>query len=151
VFDDVVVAGGSTAPPGCVLLVDAYAGAGPLAGLDAAFDIAEGRAVFLMAVDMPFVDPATVRSIVEPPVDPTAARVPVTGERRQPLCAVYGSGLGPLVKRCLERDDRSMAKLIAAVDAVEYLDVDARTMTNVNTAADLAAALRESDPPRSTR
>jgi molybdopterin-guanine dinucleotide biosynthesis protein A len=92
-----------------------------------------------------------VRSIVEPAVGVMAARVPVTGERRQPLCAAYGSGLGALVQQCLEGDDRSMAKLIAALETVEYVAVDERAMINVNTTEDLAAALRESGPPRNTR
>ncbi len=150
-FDDVVVAGGSETPPGCVLLADTLPGAGPLAGLDAAYGIARDRAVFLMALDMPFVDDATVRSIVEPTVDAMAARVPISGNRRHPLCAVYGANLGPLVTERLVREDRSMAAFIAGIDGVEYIRVEERPMVNVNTIEDLEVALRESGQPRSTR
>lgn len=151
VFVTVAVAGGSAVPSGSIPLADTVAGAGPLTGLDAAYGIADGRAVFLMAVDMPFVDDVTVRRIAEPPIAPEAARVPVTGERRQPLCAVYGGDLGSLVRQHLEGDDRSMARLLSGIEVVEYVEVDERPMVNVNTAADLEAVLRELGPPRSTR
>ena len=151
IFDTVAVAGGQSAPDGSILLTDRIEGGGPLAGLDAAYHLGTGRAVFLMAVDMPFLDEESVLAVVEPPVGENAIRVAVSGGRHQPLCGVYGRGLGALVAEYLEGDDRSMARLFSAVEVVDLVDVGEHAMTNVNTVEDLDEAIRRSGPPRSTR
>ncbi len=151
VFDTVAVSGGQSAPAGSMLLTDRIAGGGPLAGLDAAYRLGTGRAVFLMAVDMPFLDAETVRHVAEPPIGANEARVAVSNGRRQPLCAVYGGGLGALVEEHLEGEDRSMARLLSGVEKIELVDVGEHAMTNVNTVEDLDEVIRRSGPPRSTR
>jgi len=88
---DVVVAGGSAAPDGVELIRDRHAGGGPLSGLDAAYAVAAGRSIFVLGVDMPFVEAATIREIIGTGVGATAARVPVGAGRIQPLCALYGA------------------------------------------------------------
>lgn len=151
VFASVVVSGGDYAPVGASVVADLVPGLGPLGGLDSAFRVAKGRNVFLLAVDMPFVDATTVRRIADPEVVSMSARVPVAAGRIQPLCAVYGSGLGPLVRDRVEGKDRSMENLLAAVDVEELLGIDDAVFVNVNTQADLQDALRRSGRHRSTR
>jgi molybdopterin-guanine dinucleotide biosynthesis protein A len=151
VFTSVVISGGDAAPPGIRIIPDLVSGLGPLGGLDTAYRTAAGRAVFLLAVDMPFVDAQTVRDIAEPPVDAMSVRIPVAGSRRQPLCAAYGSGLGPVVRDRIEGKDRSMETLFNAVDAEEITGFNDDVFTNVNTQADLEAALKRFGRRRSTR
>jgi molybdopterin-guanine dinucleotide biosynthesis protein A len=151
VFTSVVVSGGDLAPRGVEVLPDLVPGLGPLGGLDTAYGAADGRGVFLLAVDMPFVDAATVRAIAEPPVTGMSARVPVAASRRQPLCAVYGAGLGPVVRDRIEAKDRSMESLFAAVDLEEITGFDDDIFTNVNTQADLEAAIKRSGRRHSKR
>jgi molybdopterin-guanine dinucleotide biosynthesis protein A len=151
VFTSVVISGGDAAPSGIRTIPDLVSGLGPLGGLDTAFRIAAGRDVFLLAVDMPFVDEQTVRDIVEPPVHTMSVRVPVAAGRRQPLCAVYGSGLGPVVRDRIEGNDRSMENLFDAVDVTEITGLDDDVFTNVNTQAELEAALKRTGRHRSTR
>jgi len=149
VFEEVVVAGEST------LNVDAVADViphgGPLSGLDAAYRNLDGKAVFLLAVDLPFVDAGVVREIVASGVGSYGARVPVTHGRMQPLCALYGSDLGDLVRVHLESDDRSMFGFIASIEQVDLIEMDPAAFDNVNTSEDLAAALKRFDLPRNTR
>jgi len=151
VFVSVVISGGDRALAGIRVIPDLVPGLGPLGGLDTAYRTASGRGVFLLAVDMPFVDASTVRGIVEPPVAAMSVRVPVADGRRQPLCAVYGSGLGPVVRDRIEGKDRSMQSLFGAVDLEEVAGFDDDVFTNVNTQADLEAALKRTGRHRSTR
>jgi molybdopterin-guanine dinucleotide biosynthesis protein A len=151
VFTSVVISGGDAAPSGIRTIPDLVSGLGPLGGLDTAFRAAAGRDVFLLAVDMPFVDEQTIRDIVEPPVDAMSVRVPVAAGRRQPLCAVYGSALGPVVGDRIEGNDLSMENLFDAVDVIEITCLDDQIFTNVNTQADLEEALKRIGRHRSRR
>lgn len=65
-----------------------HAGRGPLAGLLAAYQSAPGRPVVLLAVDQPWVRPATLRAMIER-YDGTTAVIPVDGGARQTTCALY--------------------------------------------------------------
>ena len=151
VFTSVVISGGDDPPAGVRVLPDLVPGLGPLGGLDTAYRAAAGRDVFLLAVDMPFVDASTIRRIAEPRVTAMSVRVPVADGRRQSLCAVYGSGLGPVVRDRIEGKDRSMESLFGAVDIEEITGFDDDVFMNVNTQADLDSALRRIDPHRNTR
>lgn len=151
VFTSVVISGGDQSPEGVRVLPDLVPGLGPLGGLDTAYRAAAGRDVFLLAVDMPFVDASTISEIAQPEVAAMSVRVPIGDGRRQPLCAVYGSGLGPVVRDRIEGRDRSMESLFGAVNVEEIEGFDDDVFTNVNTQADLEAALKRTGRHRSTR
>jgi molybdopterin-guanine dinucleotide biosynthesis protein A len=151
VFLSVVISGGDQPPAGAIVLPDLVPGLGPLGGLDTAYRAAAGRDVFLLAVDMPFVEASTILTIVEPRVTAMSVRVPLAAGHRQPLCAVYGSGLGPVVRDRIESKDRSMESLFGAVNIEEITGFDDDVFMNVNTQADLDSALRRIDPHRNTR
>jgi len=151
VFTSVVVSGGDHAPAGFRVAPDLVPGLGPLGALDTAYRFSAGRAVFLLAVDMPFVDAGTIRTIAEPGVSEMSVRVPDAAGRVQPLCAVYGSGLGPIVRDRLEGRSRSMESLFGVVDVEEISGFDDAVFTNVNTQSELEAALKRSGRPRNTR
>jgi len=151
VVDIVVVAGGSVAPDGVEVIQDVHPGRGPLSGLDAAYEIANGRSIFLLGVDMPFVDATAIRKIIGSEIDAGGARLPIADGRVQPLCALYGFDLGRLVRRHIESDDPSMARLVGSIGDVAYIDMDDGLFDNVNTESDLAAALKRFGSPRSRR
>jgi molybdopterin-guanine dinucleotide biosynthesis protein A len=151
VFLSVVVSGGDWSPDGFRVLPDLVPGLGPLGGLDTAYGVAAGRSVFLLAVDMPFVDASIIRGIADPEVAAMSVRVPMGDGRRQPLCAVYGSGLGPIVRDRIDGRNRSMESLFAAVNLEEITGFDDDVFMNVNTQADLEAAIKRTGRHRSTR
>ncbi|MEZ5331675.1 MAG: NTP transferase domain-containing protein [Thermoanaerobaculia bacterium] len=113
---------------------------GPLAGLEAALAAAEGRDVFLLACDLPAVDRALVRRILDRPDsfghDAAEARVAVDEEGLQPLCALYSSTCAPLVRNSLDRGERAARDLLAVlrVTAVEA----GGQLVNLNTPDDWA-------------
>lgn len=148
VFDSVVIAGDSTVDIATV--VDVIPHGGPLSGLDAVYRDSGGRALFVLAVDLPFVDAEIIRVVVGSGVASHGAKVPVTHGRMQPLCGLYGSELGGLVREHLESDDRSMFGFIASIEQVELVEMDPAAFENVNTAEELASAIKRFGPPRNT-
>ncbi len=83
---------------------------GPLAGLVAALEVAEGRPVVLVAVDQPWVRPATLQALIDEQ-EGTAAVVPRDGGVRQTTCAAYPPGLLGAARSALE-DGVSIQRLL---------------------------------------
>lgn len=93
VADQVVVAGRPGGWDGHPGLADPDGIAGPLAGLAAGLE--RGQPVLLVAVDQPWVRPATLTKLAS--VGETA--VPVHNDTRQVTCAVYYPGVATVVKQ----------------------------------------------------
>jgi molybdopterin-guanine dinucleotide biosynthesis protein A len=92
---------------GLPVVLDALAGAGPLAGVYAGLASAPGRAGVFLAVDLPFVPPALLSRLLELARDFDAV-VPVTADGAHPLCAVYGPGCLEPIRRRLAAGERKM-------------------------------------------
>lgn len=120
------------------------AGAGPLAGLDAALAHfpAEVSAVVCVAGDMPFLQPALLEYLRD--AAPAPAIVPRLARGPEPLCARYDRFLAPLVTASLASGQRAMHRLIGSLsatfmneDLLRRLDPGLRSFTNINTPGDL--------------
>ena len=133
---------------------DLEAGLGPIGGLWTALQWASERGddgVLLLGCDMPLVNEALVRAILDWD-DAAPAVVPVGSEGPEPLCALYRSTCVPEVERRLHSDDRSLRGLAKALgaafigeDAVARVADAQTTFLNVNTVRerDRAEALLE--------
>ena len=128
---------------------DLEAGLGPIGGLWTALQWAGERGdhgVLLLGCDMPLVNEALVRTILD--WDGAApAVVPVGPKGPEPLCALYRSTCALEVERRLHSEDRSLRGLVAAVGAAFIgEDVVARvadpqtTFLNINTEGELDRA-----------
>lgn len=109
----------------------------PLAGICEALRRADGRAVVVLACDLPLVTPDVVRALAAAPGE--FAVVARAGDEVQPLCARYEpaalghlSGLDPSVR---------LFDAVATLVPV-FVDVPAAALLNVNDAEGLAAAAR---------
>ncbi len=140
---------------------DLEAGLGPIGGLWTALRWAGERGdqgVLLLGCDMPLVNEALVRTILEWN-DAAPAVVPVGSNGPEPLCALYRSTCTPEVERRLHSQDRSLRGLAEAVGAT-FIDEDAvarvadpkTTFLNVNTVSeqDRAQDLLDTRAPRVT-
>ncbi len=131
-------------------IVDLRAGAGPLAGLEAAFVGTGAESVFLAAVDLPFLDSALARRLaaLRGEADACAIR---RGGRWEGAFAAYGRSCLPHVGACLDSGGRSFQALferlhVRAVEEEELPEWDLeRVLLNMNRPEDYrrARALRE--------
>lgn len=140
--------------PGVRVVPDLVASVGPLSGLYTALRSAPGARVFLVACDMPFVQPALARAMLATSAAHQDAGAVALGEgnssqRVQPLHAAYSPASLPVVERALASDDHSLRSLLARLplvtmdpETVRREDPRGLSAFNVNTPGDWREALR---------
>lgn len=104
---------------GVPMVSDRVPGLGPLAGLEAGLRASRYQYAFFCAVDMPFINEALVRFMVQsaPGYDIV---VPVVGGEYEPMHAVYGRGCLPSISRNLEA---RRLRLISVFDDVRVREI----------------------------
>ena len=128
--------------------VDVYPGAGPLAGIHAGLLAARAPYAFVVACDMPLLEPEVIRFLVDrigPDVDAGPdAIVPWWDGDMEPLHAVYATRCAPVIERCLAHGEQAVRQFLkhARVDYVPEEQLArfagaARSFTNVNTPGEL--------------
>jgi molybdenum cofactor guanylyltransferase len=140
-------------PAGVQIVRDAEKGRGPLQGLLAGLNALEGRAdaAYLSSCDVPFLQPAFVRRLVDL-LGENAICAPRVGEYDHPLAAIYRLAVKDSVARLLAENSLRPVFLFDAVptrvvEARELADVDPtfHTLRNLNTMEEYEAALREAE------
>ena len=138
-------------PAGVRVVRDEERGRGPLQGLAAGLSSLAGVAdcVYLTSCDVPFLQSAFVRRLVELLAEHHIC-VPRVGEFHHPLAAVYRLDVLPVVNRLLAEDRLRPFFLFEqvptrVVEAAELADVDPtfQTLRNLNTPEVYEAALRD--------
>jgi molybdenum cofactor guanylyltransferase len=141
-------------PPGIEIVRDPEQGRGPLQGLAAGLEALRGRAdaAYLSSCDVPFLQAAFVRRLVELLGD-HAICVPEVDGYRHPLAAVYRLQCAAVAARLLTEERLRPAFLFEEVPTrivrpEELAEVDAtfQTLRNLNTPAEYEAAVRDSFP-----
>jgi molybdenum cofactor guanylyltransferase len=136
------------------IIRDEREGFGPLQGLAAGLQALQGHAeaAYLSSCDVPFLQPAFVRKMIELRGE-HAICVPHVGGYHHPLAAVYRLDVLDTVNRLLAENRLRPVFLFEAlptriVEAAELADVDPtfRSLRNLNTPEDYDAALREWKP-----
>jgi len=121
---------------------------GPVAGIGTGLRAAEGAYAAVVACDMPFVDPGLVEFLFDVASGRDGAVPRLEDEWFQTTQAVYRTAaMAEACDRALARGDR---KILAPLEDLDYVvvdepevreHVDLGTFENVNTEADLAAAV----------
>jgi molybdopterin-guanine dinucleotide biosynthesis protein A len=148
VVNEAIVAGGSVIVPGARLVADHYPGAGPLAGMHAGFIAARHPWVWVVACDLPDVEPGLLQLLASM-ADGIDAVVPIVDGEKQGLCALYRRDLAPRIEALLRRNVRSVRALLAAIGVcyldegeLRRIDPELRSFRNLNTPADYEAWIR---------
>ena len=122
---------------------DAAPGTGPISGLVAALSASPHDLLIAAAVDMPFVSAGVFRLLLELRAHEDAV-VPVTGEGRQPLHALYHRSALPHLTDALERGRYGLREALDGLDVREVgqeewgaVDPQGRFALNMNTQEDL--------------
>ena len=128
-------------PGGVRILVDVIPGNGPLMGLYTGLKAMHPFSShgLVLAVDMPFVQPALISFLLSQPLT-EALLIPRVEQKPQVLLAVYPRTALPSVEACLQEGRRDLRSLLA-VCTVRYLeeaqlravDPQLRSFVNVNT------------------
>jgi molybdopterin-guanine dinucleotide biosynthesis protein A len=110
----------------------------PLTGVVHALQLAAGRAILVVAVDLPLMDAATLRAIASADPGRAVAVLPRVHGRLQPLCALYT----PRALAGLEGFDENAraTDVVAALGICEVEPADPTAFYNVNRPEDLLQA-----------
>lgn len=109
---------------------------GPIGGLMSALSYAVNRPVFITACDMPLLNPADIRRIINQGKNSLAA-VPVHDGRKEYLMAFYSQKILPLVSSMIGEEKLSMTGLVSKLESVAWVPVQGESCLNVNTPEDL--------------
>jgi molybdopterin-guanine dinucleotide biosynthesis protein A len=136
----VVAKRSSPLPPGVEAWFEPGEPRHPLTGVVHALERAEGRAVLVVAVDLPLVTPAFLRELAGREAGGAAAVVAAAAGRPQPLCARYEPAAREPLAAALP--DGRVLDAVLALRPVLVEAPDAALLANVNTPDDLARANR---------
>jgi molybdopterin-guanine dinucleotide biosynthesis protein A len=129
VFEEVIVIGPrelAAHEPGAPIFVDDWPGRGPLGGLATALRHMRTDWLFLVACDMPFLQPALMRYITERALSSTdAGAVATRGPGGwEPLHAAYHRRVAPVVAQALMEERPALRALLDEVNALEIAAAD---------------------------
>lgn len=125
-------------------LTDRVSGYGPLMGLSSGLNAMHNLHALVVAVDMPFVQPALLTFLLNQPLTGSLL-VPVVNNVPQVLLAIYPRAILPLVEERLQEgrcDPRSLLEVapVRYIDETQIRQVDPelRSFINVNTPGELS-------------
>lgn len=108
----------------------------PLVGILHALRMSRGRPVLCVAVDLPFLDAASLRLLLETGDGDHACVVPRTAEGLQPLCALwFPAAIEPLAQ---VPQGASMRAIVSSLRVREVTGVGPGRLVNLNTPEELA-------------
>ena len=127
-------------------IVDRYEDMGPLAGILSAMDAHPEADWVVVACDLPNVDAATLRYLVDnrSPDHPFTAFTSSHDGLPEPLCAVYRAGTAAILRQFVDDGIRCPRKILIRSDTRLIEQLDPRSLDNVNTPDDLAGSILES-------
>lgn len=157
VADEVLVLGPperAAQAPRVRVIPDERPGDGPLPALATALREMQGERMIAVATDMPLLNPALLRYVLDRSAGYDVA-VPRVGGRTQQLHAVYAGACLPAIESQLQRDDLKIDRFFAAVrtlvieeDEVAAFDQHLLSFRNINTEADWIEVQRIADGER---
>ena len=129
--------------PGVRIVFDQLPEHGPLMGLYSGLSAMAGQHALVVAVDMPFIQPALLSFLLAQPVT-EAMLVPVVNGVPQVLLAMYPRSILPFIEERLRQDRRDPRSLLE-IAPVQYIpeaqlrgvDPQLRSFINVNTPQEL--------------
>jgi len=143
-FSEIAICADDATPfrdTGLPVLADELPGQGPLGGIASALVWASSERVFVVAGDMPFLDPRAIQLLLSRSGDVV---VPMVAGMPDPLHAVYHKRALAAIRSRLASGRRKTAALLADCDTIgvdeselRALDPELRFLVNVNSPSDL--------------
>ena len=138
---EVAIAGGvpELAPYGRII-PDEFPGQGPLGGIVSALEQSRTEWNLFLAVDMPVLPVAALRTLLSGTSEGVLVILPQTGEQVQPLCGLYSRDALPTLRRELLLGNRRVRQAVEATGSFRYWPAPLAWFANVNTPEEFAAA-----------
>ncbi len=129
---------------GLQVIPDGQPGQGPLAGICAALEAARTETVFVVACDIPDVNPRFVRSLLAEARRADCA-IPLRPDgKREPLFSAWSKGALPAIREALAAGERRIAAVFPRIRVAEVELVNGGWLRNLNTPQDVAEYLSSS-------
>jgi molybdopterin-guanine dinucleotide biosynthesis protein A len=149
-FAEVLIAAGSRTPERgpfpAPVLYDETPGQGPLAGLVAGLKAARTPWLFMVACDMPNLDPKTIARIAAERTDRLLAVVPESAGGPESCHALYARAALPVIAAAMAEGERAPHRLFGRLHAhlipkaeIAAIDPTFRSLANLNTRDDLTS------------
>jgi molybdopterin-guanine dinucleotide biosynthesis protein A len=151
IFDEILIAADAVEPfqsLGVRVVVDLIPGMATLGGLYTGLHYAAGERVFAAAADMPWINPAAIRLVLDRAASGDIAIPDVEGQL-QPMHAVYSKACLPPLRALVEAGTLKVQDLCNCPElrvhripqsAFTAVDPELRSFFNINTPDDLARA-----------
>jgi molybdopterin-guanine dinucleotide biosynthesis protein A len=127
-----------------VVVADGHPGEGPLGGVVTALEWSPAPVCLVLACDLPRLDPADLRRLVEAlDADPDATVAALSGPRGpEPLVAAWRTTAVAALRAAFDGGERAPHRMLATLagGCVTISATDPARLLNVNTAEDLRAA-----------
>lgn len=134
----------SYAYPGVHVTYDKIPDCGPLMGLYSGLSAIDTRHALVVAVDMPFIQPALLSFLLSQPLARDTLLVPMVHNIPQVLLAIYPRSASPFIEKLLQQGRRDLRCLleVAPVRYIEeaqlrQVDPQLRSFININTPEEL--------------
>jgi len=112
----------------------------PMVALASVLAESDSESVFVLSVDMPFVDAILIARLYDAFTDEPESRIAIarSSQGLEPLCAVYHRSILPEVEALLIEDEHRMHALIAKLEHTEVFCDREAVFANLNTPQDYA-------------
>lgn len=147
-FREVLISADQPAPflfTGVPVIPDRSPGQGPLMGIAAALEAAASDTVFVVACDIPDIDPRVVRRLLAASRDADCAVPRRRDGKWEPLFSVWRRSALPVLRSALSTAVRKIDAVFPLLKLAVVEIGEAPWLRNLNTPADVAAYLAEAD------
>ena len=114
---------------------DIYPHCGPLAGLHAGLHAAETEWVLVVAVDLPYIESASLEKLLMRRTDDVDAVVAQCDGKVQPLCGCYRTSLASRIEERLASKKLAVMAFLDTI-RVDFVDIPEMELCNFNRPAD---------------
>lgn len=143
-FSETLAVGRDLPPMGLRSVGDLYLAQSPLVGIYSGLVASQTDVNFVLACDMPFVNPALVSHLISCAGDVDVV-VPVVNGYYEPLCAVYRKQAIPAIREVLDRNVLKVTEIYSDLlvrevpeERLRALDAELTSFVNLNTPRELA-------------
>lgn len=137
----------------CRKVPDIFPDIGSISGLHSALSHSTTERTFVIACDMPFIDPAVIRHLCEMQLNGYDAITPLTPEGQEPLHAVYSSDCKTIFETAIRNNQLKIIDILSHMktklipwDTFQNRHASQTPFLNINTPKEYEAVIRGQQP-----